>query len=433
MPSRAELRISVERVLRAVAIGALAILLWQSVRVGPSLADAGIVTRGLAGLQQFTLRASVPPTIRFDLDSMPSRLQRDWLRALAGAGSRVTWGGNLPATMIAAQPIASPTGGERVRVAAPAGAGMVIRDEAGVLDSTRSGDAGASLIVPFGTTHFAVRVGQTNASTIVRESVSLHRVLVMGTAGWESKFVVTALEEAGWKVDAFVPVAPGVDVTQGSATPIDTIRYSAIVALDGAAAPYADRIDAFVRTGGGVVLAPAAAELAAIEPVRAATGVSRATSEARAIEASGSVTLSTLALAPMMNLRSDAIPLEKRGDAVGVAARRVGAGRVIQIAYEDTWRWRMGGAGNAVRDHRAWWSGLVSSVAYAPRITFPDRSVRTDESPIADLVAAVGPATSRGGVANVGRNQSHWAGWLFILLSIALVSEIVSRRLRGAR
>src|SRR6185503_15174723 len=107
------------------------------------------------------------------------------------------------------------------------------------------------------------------ASTIPRDSVMLHKVLVIGDAGWESKFVVAALEEAGWKVDAFIRVAPTVDVTQGSAAVIDTARYSAVVALDGAASPYASRIIEFARTGGGVVLAPPAASLDAMAALRA--------------------------------------------------------------------------------------------------------------------------------------------------------------------
>ncbi|MDP9205803.1 MAG: hypothetical protein M3P12_10155, partial [Gemmatimonadota bacterium] len=250
--------------------------------------------------------------------------------------------------------------------------------------------------------------------------------------GWESKFVIAALEEDGWKVDAFIPVAPGVDVTQGSAVAIDTSRYSAVVALDDAAAPYASRIAGFVRSGGGVVLAPRAAALDAMGSLRAGS-VGRMAPIARGIVASGSVSLATLALSPVAGLRKDAVSLGKRAGAVAVAARRVGAGRALQSGYEDSWRWRMGGGDNSLRDHRALWTGLVGSVAYAPRISVARSASSVDDAPVAQLVAAIGPRSVGSGVAKETVNPTHWMAWLFILLSLALVAEVASRRLRGAR
>ena len=269
------------------------------------------------------------------------------------------------------------------------------------------------------------------ASTIPRDSVVLHKILVIGDASWESKFVVAALEEAGWKVDALIRVAPSVDVTQGSTAAIDTSRYSAVVALDGSASPYANRLADFAQSGGGVVLAPPAAAADAMSSLRIGT-VGQPPSDARAIQASGAVNLATLSLAPMTSLRNDAVPLEKRGSSVAVAARRMGAGRILQIGYEDTWRWRMGGSDGAIRDHRMWWNGLLSSVAYAPRVP---RTVDTpqDEAPTASLVASIGPRSEENVSANLGTSRSHWMVWLFILLATGLISEIASRRMRGAR
>jgi hypothetical protein len=259
----------------------------------------------------------------------------------------------------------------------------------------------------------------------------LHKVLVIGNASWESKFVVAALEEEGWKVDAFVRVAPGVDVTQGSAAVIDTSRYSAVIALDGAASAYANRIIEFARTGGGVILAPEAASLDALAPLRSGA-VGRATSAARTIQAGGSVTLATLALSPIASLRSDAAPLERRAGAVAIAARRIGAGRSLQLGFEDTWRWRMGGGDAGVRDHRVWWTGLVSTVAYAPRTPRAATIPETDEAPMAGLVAAIGPRAPTTAVSSLGGGPSDWAALLFVLLTLALVGEVASRRLRGA-
>jgi len=116
---------------------------------------------------------------------------------------------------------------------------------------------------------------------------------------------------------------------------------------------------------------------------------------------------------------------------VTVAAARVGAGRSVQLGYEDTWRWRMAGGPNSVRDHRAWWTGLVSNVAYAPRTSIAGRTIATDDAPVAELVAALGRATDTT-VANQAVNRSHWMVWLFIIVSLSLLLEVASRRLRGA-
>jgi hypothetical protein len=431
MPSRAELRVVAERVLRGIVIVILFGLLIQSLRKQREAGNPDVGVRGLATLSDWSRLSSAPGRILVQLDTVPSALERAWLRALAGSGSTVTWSGNLPALMIGAQPVASPTGGIRARIAAPSGSAVVMSDDVGVLDTVKSASAGAALALSSAAGSVTARVNGSVASTIPRDSVVLHKVLVIGDAGWESKFVVAALEEEGWKVDAFIRVAPDVDVTQGSAAVIDTSRYSAVVALDGASSSYADRIIEFVRSGGGVVLSPQAAALDALAPLRSGAA-GRAASEARTIQASGSVNLATLALAPITSLRSDAIALEKRGAAVAIAARRIGAGRALQFGFEDTWRWRMGGSEGAVRDHRVWWTGLVSSVAYAPRVPRVVAATAVDEAPMASLVAAIGPRVDESTGANLTESSPPWMVWLFILLSLAVLAEVVSRRLRGA-
>jgi hypothetical protein len=261
-------------------------------------------------------------------------------------------------------------------------------------------------------------------------------VLVIGEAGWESKFVIAALEEEGWKVDAELRVAPGVSETQGSLAVIDTSRYSAVVALDSAATPHAFRIVDFVRTGGGVILAPAAAALSSLAPLRAGAAAS-ANADARLSQPAASVTLATLPLTPITSLVSDAVRLQERGGATTVAAKRYGAGRSLQIGYADTWRWRLSGGDRSIREHRAWWAGLVSSVAYAPLANRPgaETSARiasmTSEAPFADLVAAVGPASSTMANATVTQRGSNWRNLLYVLLVLALLGETASRRQRG--
>jgi hypothetical protein len=431
MPSRAEMRARVEHVLRAFVIAVLAVMLWQSLHEQTNSGGQTVSARGIGcdALAEWSGTAKAPRRIHVQLDSVPSTIERAWLGALAGAGSSVTWSGDLPPVMIDAQSIASPIGGTKLLIAAPSGSSVVLSDDVGVIDTVRAQNTGVALTLNSAPDHLTVRAKTSVASTSKLDSVVLRKVLVIGDAGWESKFAAAALEEEGWKVDVLIRVAPGADVTQGSAAVIDTSRYSAVVALDGAVSPYASRIMEFARTGGGVVLEPQAASLDAMAPLRAGA-VGRASSEIRAIQAEGSASLATLALAPITLLRSDAIPLERRAGAVAIAVRRIVAGRLLQLGYEDAWRWRMGGSDGAVRDHRIWWSGLVSSVAYAPRVPVTASVAPANEAPILGLVAAIGPHGSA--AAMLAEGQSNWPVWLFLALALALVGEVASRRLRGA-
>jgi hypothetical protein len=426
------MRVRFEQVLRGIVIVVLAVMLWQSLREqrdsgGRILSARGIGRAALAG---WSSAPSAPARIHVQLDSVPSNIERAWLGALAGAGSSVTWSGDLPSLMIDAQPVASPTGGTKVLLAAPSGSSVVMSDEVGPINTLRPHDAGSSVTLSSVADRVTVRAKGSVASTIRGDSVVLRRILVIGEASWESKFVVAALEEEGWRVDALIRVAPGVDVTQGSAA-IDTSRYSAVVALDAGASPYANRITEFARNGGGVILGPGAASLDAMATLRAGA-VGRSTSETRAAQSGGAVGLATLPLAPITSLRSDATPFEKRGAAIAVAAERVGAGRVLQVGYEDTWRWRMSGADGAVRDHRLWWTRLVSSVAHAPRIPRTTSTMSTDEAPMIGLVSIIGSATPLRVTSSLSGSQSDPMLWLFVLLTLGFIGEIASRRLRGA-
>jgi hypothetical protein len=304
-------------------------------------------------------------------------------------------------------------------------------DDVGAIDTVQAHGAGAALALNSVAGKLTASVRGSVASTLQADSLVLRKVLVIGDAGWESKFVVAALEEEGWKVDAFIRVAPTVDVTQGSAAVIDTSRYSVVVALDAAASQYASRIIEFARTGGGVVLAPQAASLDAMTAIRAGA-VGRVNAESRARQPGVAVSVGTLPLASIVSLRSDAVPLERRGGAVVTAARRINSGRVLQLGYEDTWRWRMAGGEAAFREHREWWTALVSSVAYAPRISRGSAAASTDEAPMVGLVAAIGPSARAGAMSNLSGEPSEWMAWLFVLLALALVGEVTSRRLRGA-
>src|SRR3954470_5409179 len=263
MPLRAEMRVRSEWVLRSLVIAALVGMLWQTSRVTGDSAAASITTRELGGntLTKWSEMPTAPGSIHVQLDSTPSVVERAWLGALSGAGTEVTWSGDLDPLVIDASPIAAPGAGTRVLLAGATGSSVVLSDEIGAIDTVRARGIGASIVLKGAGSRLIARGKGTTASTTQTDSVTLRKVMVIGSAGWESKFIVAALEEEGWRVDAFIRVAPSVDVTQGSAAPIDTSRYSAVVALDSAASPYAARISEFVRTGGGLVLEPGAASL----------------------------------------------------------------------------------------------------------------------------------------------------------------------------
>jgi len=163
-----------------------------------------------------------------------------------------------------------------------------------------------------------------------------------------------------------------------------------------------------------------------------AGAVGRSTSEDRAIPSGGSVSLATLALSPITSLRGDVVPLERRGGAVAIAARRIGAGRALQVGYDATWRWRMGGGDGSVHDHRAWWTGFVSRVAYAPPVRRGTTTTSTDNAPMIGLFAAIGPRTPASTMSNLSGKRSDLMAWLFVLLSLGLIGEVASRRLRGS-
>jgi hypothetical protein len=223
-----------------------------------------------------------------------------------------------------------------------------------------------------------------------------------------------------------------VEVTQGPLGVIDTARYSAVVALDSSVASSAIAIARFAREGGGVVLAGAAARGGGMASI-AAGGVGRRVAGVAGAIASAAPRTG-LGVFPIAALAGDAVALESRENAVTVAARRVDAGRVVQSGYDETWRWRMAGGDEAAAAHREWWSRLVAAVAYAPLVA---RSVADnagiDETPLASLIDALGPATTIDATAAPARDGTRTTRILFALVVGALLLEWSSRRLRGVR
>ncbi len=404
-------RAPVEWLARAVAIGALA---WSIVR---ALAGGGATARTTparlgAALISWTTGGDDATAAYVAMRDAPSASDRDWLRAVRRGGLPVTWGWQgppPPATAIVAEPLADPAGMTRVAVAAPRGTSVTLADRLGTIDTAEAAGGGMTFVVPApvrtidAAARGDARGGLATARASVTDSLLLRPLLVLGSVGWETKFVVRALEERGWKVDERLALAPGHDQgSQGAPLVIDTAHYAAVLALDSGARGAAASVARYARSGGGVVIAGSAARvLGDIAPARLG-----AWHNVRPIS--------------YFALVSSHPSLARRGPDPVV----VSAGRIVQVGYDDTWRLRLDSA-TGVSSHRDWWAGLVASVAYAPATTRP--APPADPAPLAATIARLGPA---GGSMVAGRTVPPWI-WFGIACG-ALLAEWASRRLRGA-
>jgi hypothetical protein len=428
MRSPGSVRAGFEWLLRAAVIALLAWYLFFVLRSRTQGAAEGATS---AELRTALVRWSTiarPARVHTTLDHPPAGSERDWLAALSATGTRVEWSGpSLLPTAVAVAPRADPAGGADVSVAAPAGSTVMLRDTLGVLDSARAAASGVRAYIPKPRPTIDAVVGPVSARAARHDSLDLKRLLVSGQAGWETKFVVAALEERGWDVDAHFVVSPKSDVRQGEIAAIDTARYSAVLAVDTAAARYADRIARYVRSGGGLVLwTPAASAFASVAPGGGVGIVIE--DEGRA--PTDSAPRLELELVPITRLAEDAIVLERRGSDVSLAARRVGPGRVIQTGYTNAWRWRMAGGDEAPESHRTWLAGLVARVAYTGRTTIS--AAPTDVAPLASLIDRLGPAVATG-AGGAGLDPNEMLRRVFGLLCGAMVLEWASRRVRGVK
>ena len=429
-------------------------LLWLIVRTFEPGPDAAPRETGADSLATALARWSGPESpnrVHVHVNGDVSPVARDWLAALAATGTGITWeqGSAIPVAAVADAAV-DPAGGTAVHVASERGTQLVLMDAFGTLDSVRAGLGGARLIARSAPTAVGVRAGALTARSVVRDTLGLGRLLLLGRAGWEAKFVAAALEERGWKVDARLALSPRGDVVtptdrlrapdqpqpvadslrlapRATRMLVDTTRYAAVIALDSSAFSGAERIVRYVRSGGGLIVAASVAAAPAFK----ALGVGSAGPASEVVEpfdTSASEPRRDLALIPI-SLGADVVPLEQRDSLVAVAARRVDAGRVAVIGYMDTWRWRMGGGDNAAERHRDWWADLVGSVAYARRSTRPELA-RIDEAPFAHLYETLGSPSLRFPPARGGGRVPDVV--LFVTFAVALIAEWTSRRFRGA-
>lgn len=335
------------------------------------------------------------PAVHVRLDSVPPSDRRDWLSALAHAGTRVTWSGtSVPATALSVSRIADPAGAWELDAAVPSGDRALIGDATAPIDTVASSRGSVQLSIPSFTQRLNVSVAGTTASAQPADSIVFKRILVEGSAGWETKYTAAALAERGWIVDIVSHVAPGVDVRGGQPARLDTARYAAAVAIDTSAVLIAAQSGAFVRSGGGLVT------------LRDASSVGPSSAQA--------------------------VVLEHRSDG-DVRAARIGNGRVVRVSYKDLWRRRLtedDTVPDPPAEHRAFLARVVAAVAYAPR-TLGSTSV-DDPAPLAALVGAVGARAAS------ESNRDHPSPFaiptavLFALALLSLLAEWTSRRLRGA-
>ena len=416
MRSPADRRVRWERAWRGAA---LAILVLALLRV--------LLSRGDGAALVVHLRAQGDVSVR----------ARDSLAARARAGDAGTWSGAVAALATAAEPVRDPRA--LTVIAAVSDGVLALSDSLGAIDSLPAG--GGAITASGLRGDVRVRDGRTGASAVAPAPVIPRRVLVLGRVGWESKFTVAALEEAGWSVDVRLRLSDRARLTQGAARTQLVGAHAVVVALDTALGADAAALTRFVRAGGGLVLAgeaAAAPSLAAIMPARAGA---RVEGERGAFDADDP--LHALPLRPLAGLRTEGVVLERRDVALAVAARRLAAGRIVQAGYEETWRWRMQGGASGARDHREWWSRLVAMAAPATR----EVPTRADDSapanghagpsgsheasaPRAALVHRLGPSVAAAPTTpSAPRALPAWLGAITLVL---LVAEWASRRARGA-
>ena len=417
-----------ERALRVLALVALAFAAWSAAQPAP---EPAVERTDNAGLRDALDRGTRAPPRRIHLafEQVPPAGDRDWIRALRRTGTPVTWESDeIPALAIEVAPVADPRGGAMIWLVAPPQQRVAVSDAIGPLDTVVAQGGGAMLSAHIGVGPFEARLDDHAATARLRDTILARRVLVIGRATWEAKFVITALEEAGWGIDARLALAPDVEVTQGRPGSPDTARHAAVVALGAPPASLGPAIARYVRAGGGLILAGESAEAPSLAALAAGRlGARTRPTTSTFVEGAPRRALAFRTIAR----RPDALVLEEHGGRAAVAARRSESGRVIQLGYEDTWRWRLAGGGNAVEAHRDWWSGLVAAVAH--RATIPaSTDVPNEAAPLAALVTALGPPAPHDLRGDAGARWFPSPALLFSVIIALLLAEIASRRLRGA-
>jgi hypothetical protein len=440
-PSVAGTLRAVGTALHVVALVCVALLLWRALassasdRVGAAVSADGTLDTSLATL----LRARTE-TISVALAGVPDARARAVLRALRGSGHviRLTTSRPLSSTAVTAEDEWRALGGTRIQAVSSDSVTAAVSDGAGLLDTLSLGAAGGrTRSGPLqGALHMTASASRAGVGSLRATMPLAARVLVVGDASWESRFVVAALEEDGWPVDLGLSLSPKVTIEQGSTRAPSIARHAVVIVLSGAPASAVAALPAFVRAGGGVIIVGDAARIAGLAVLRAGTPSVAVAGEAGA-EAS-TTPRDGLDLDPIGVLSPGSVALERRDGRVAVAARRIGAGRVVQVGYQNSWLWRMAGNDDAPVAHRRWWTALASSVI-ALRAPVRDVSLDAehdtlDAAPVSALARDIGLPTIQD-AAVVSSSRSFGASldprWLLVLALVSLVASWTLRRWRG--
>ncbi len=428
-PGRSAVRRLLEGAAHGLTLGILAWLLLGSLRgpgAGPAeFADVGALPASLSRWSTVVRPERVHLTI--DGDLTPAAL--DWVAALVRTGIPVRWDAGRAAPVAAvAEPVADPQGGTRVLAAADAGVTVTLSDSLGSLDSVAAARGGATFLARSGPAWISARAGPLAARATVADSLLLGRILLLGQVGWESKFVMAALEERGWRVEARLGLSPRGTVLQGVAQSLDTSRFAAVIVLDSAPPGSLTTVPAYIRSGGGAILTASATRAPALRGLGTALLPSML-SAGQPFDTTGLEPRRSLGLVPIAGVPGQ-VALERQSGGTALAARRIERGRLLIVGYQDTWRWRMAGGGDAAEAHRTWWADLVGAVAYVGRNQRQRSTASVDEAPFAHLVDRLGPPSAAVGlVSNTPRISD---GVLFGILVSLLLLGWASRRLRGA-
>ena len=458
MPSRADVSVSVRvaslaeqsgaraarilgATLHAVAFVCMALLLWRSLTPENSRRSlVGVDMRGQLDASLSALIRTASDTVDVHLHSAPDARARVALRALRSSGRvlRLSSDRALTPVAVSAEGEWRASGGARVQAVGADSVAAVISDAAGVIESTTFPPAGIqSRTGPVqGVLQVGVRSARASVAPLIARAPQSARVLVLGGATWESRFLIAALEEGGWPVDVAVSLSPKVTVTQGSTRAPNRDRHSIVIVLPGAASSAMAALPEFVRGGGGLVIVGDAARSRSLSSLRAGTPGAMMSGEAGA--ESGTQPRHGLDLIPVAELVDGGVALESRDGRIAVAARRVGAGRVVQVGYDNSWLWRMGGNDDAPIAHRRWWTAILSGVV---RQSAPVSTMRLDPehdtlsaAPIAALARDVGlPVVRASSVDTMSRSfiASFDPRWLLGLAVLSLVATWLLRRWRG--
>ena len=431
------MRSRVERLLRIGGLAAIAA--WILNAAFPRAAGPVLVHVSELGdaLPRWTREGAREAHVR--IDTVPDAATSHWLAALRRAGMRITWAGDIPPSAMEVFRSAAPSG-EVVVLASTTARSAVVADELGPIDTLRAAGA-VSIRLAAVQQAVTLRAGAHRARALepdrepTAESGEVRAgrrepgaLFVAGAASWEAKFVIAALEEDGWRVDARLFVAPGAEVVQGSVrAPLDTATHAAVILIDSVAAETVRGVVAFVRAGGGAVLAGNASRARRVAPLLAWRARPREVAPLGTLP--GDTLWRGLSRVPLALATSrSALALETRGSAATVVARRHYAGRVVAVGYDETWRWRMAGGANSVAEHRDWWTRIVGSVAARPSAA---RAPTSGAAPLAALHDVLGSPASPATPARSGFPRDIASGIFGLIAFAALVGEWLLRRARG--